>query len=109
MAIAIPKAAMPAVRVLRRDVPKPRTDSMIAPIFRGTECSARFPGIRCPLGLHPLARNCVPMYQGEFCEPILTTTQIIAFYRWWDSLTLTQAKQAVNLIWPKSARKRKGK
>ncbi len=107
--MAIPTDCMPVVRVLRRDVKRPAKDTLtVSKHYK--QHSARFTGLVCPLGLHPMAKQRVPIDCDDFRETLLLHYEISAFYRWWDSLTLDQAREAVDLIWPKAARlaKRKG-
>jgi hypothetical protein len=85
----IPKAAMPVVRILRRDVPRPKKIA-----FRWS--------VRCPLGLHPKAISLTPVDRVGF-PPCQSNWAITAFYLWWDDQT--DAKAAVNAMWPQKKRK----
>lgn len=96
----IPKAAMPVVRALRRDVPRPEH----LPFKYQPSCALRWPRFICPMGLHPKATDRVPMTKDDF--PICSEKAIVAFYCWWDAQT--DAKAATDAVWPKK-KKRKSK
>ena len=94
----IPKAAMPVVRIIRRDVPRPK---MLPTDRWGT--ILRFPikkfGYWCdPMGLHPKATNSWPAGAKEFPA---SNRAIRAFYMWWDYIPAALAQQAVDAVWGK--------
>lgn len=106
--VSIPDEAMPVVEVLRRDVPRPT-----AKLIRASEGQPRFECGKCPMGLHPTAIfSKTPAIESAFApgSPLrrLVLGQgdgrpapVSAFWRWWDQLTLDQAREAVDLIWGK--------
>ena len=102
--MTIPENCMPVVEVLRRDVPRPDATKLVAETY-GSFC--RFPPNYCPLGLHPTALRSCPAGETVFLPGPLSFSTVVGedhptlvFANWWDSLTLEQAKEAVNLIWP---------
>lgn len=95
--LTIPRAVLPVVRVLRRDVPKPSAKSLVL-----VQCGTRWPDNNCcPLGLHPKATHCTPVRTSDFNDIRLSFDAIVSFAGWWDSLTLADARRAVDLIWPR--------
>lgn len=58
----IPKAAMPVVRVIRRDVPRPKK----LPTLFGRSLALRFCRFHCPMGLHPKAKDRTPIVRADF-------------------------------------------
>lgn len=99
--VTIPQQAMAVVEILRRDVPKP-TESLFMDEFtvNGQDCMRFYPSSRCPMGLHPNAIPTCPVTSIGFCQSHeVTDGEVKSFYQWWDSLTLEQATQAVDLIW----------
>lgn len=96
----IPDDAMPVVKILRRDVPKPTT--LPTSMWQGSIESLRWEeGTRqpsCPMGLHKDATRPCPICSLDFPA---SNTAIRAFYRWFDSQTDAQA--TVDAIWPKEA------
>lgn len=100
--IQIPAGTMPVVRVLRKDVSRPDPYELSGEVY------CRFPSEKweqecCPMGLDDNARCPCPLTQYDFAKGKCSTKEIKAFgIRWWDNLTLPQAKQAVDLIWPES-------
>lgn len=89
----IPKAAMPVVRVIRRDVPRPKK----LPTLFGRSLALRFCRFHCPMGLHPKAKDRTPIVRADF--PPCSDMAIAAFYSWWDAQT--DAKAATDAVWPK--------
>ena len=94
--LKIPAAAMPVVRILRRDVPRPKR----LPTMRIDEV-LRFKSHCCPMGLHPRATNEEPCFKNHF--PCRSDHAIQEFGFWWDAQT--DAKAATDAVWPA---KRKG-
>ena len=107
----IPSAALPVVRVLRRDVKRPKRLPTLD-VIRGLHCnwsrlrfSKRKDGRRCcPIGLHAAATAAAPSSVLEF--PVVRYFAIRDFTNWWDSLPASDARAAVDAVWPK---KRKAK
>lgn len=95
--LKIPENAMPVVEILRRDVPKPT--ARIVGVDDVFTVKPRFECGKCPLGLHPTAMSKTPV-GGCFEAGPLLTMWVWPFYRWWDGLTLEEARLAVDLIWP---------
>ena len=100
MKLSIPRAAMPVVKVLRRDVKKPNKRKL-SNYLGCYYFPPRFPGHACPMGLHPKSTDRVPISVNQFAGGACELLAIVRFYRWWDMLTLPEAKKAVDLIWPK--------
>src|SRR5438094_8086154 len=91
----IPKAAMPVVKIIRRDVARPKTlpVAMYAghpgyPCFRWTDG-------KCPMGMHRLAKSDTPLRPGSF--PKCSEKQIFEFAVWWDKQR--SAQEAVDAVW----------
>ena len=111
----LPKRIMPIVERLRAEAPAPGARRLYTinnlgpdycPRFRNEEDKAG----RCPMGLHPEARNETPYSAPEFMPPAgdveslehwrgIHFQTIQAFADWWDSLTLDKAEKAVEEIW----------
>jgi len=103
MAIKIPKLAMPIVKILRRDVPRPRTyprtDSSTSGFARWPPSSTSFlPISRCPMGFHPLSLSATPATSDSFNVKGCHTIHVKAFFRWWDSQL--HPRRAVEAVWP---------
>lgn len=98
----IPKAAMSIVRILRRDVKRPRMLPQVDSSGYSARWDRKSKGT-CAMGLHPKAGNSVPLDSADF-PPCKNNRAIKAFYRWHDEQTDAQA--LVDAIWPR--RKRKG-
>lgn len=96
----LPVEALPVVEILRRDVPRPPVD----PQRRGD--GFRWPaasGECCPIGLHAKAPCGAPddIQVESFID--VEFAAAAAFINWWDGLkTLEDARQAVDLIWPRA-------
>lgn len=101
MKLKIPEEAMPVVKILRRDVPRPKT----MPRREGRwNPELRWHG-RCPIGIHPAAKSKEPGSIWAWPVPGVTDRNILAFVDWWDQLKSHQARAAVDLIWPPKRRK----
>ena len=98
----IPKAALPVVRVLRRDVKRPGRLPRI-----GQYDGLRWRGRYCPMGLHKDSDSVVPERAEAFAGGSCEDDAVEEFYLWWDSLPASDARAAVDAVWPKrKARKR---
>ena len=96
----LPSRIMPVVKILRRDVPKPKTRLKATPAPRFTVKGTQF----CPMGRHPTARWPVPSSPSDFADGPMRDLPIEAtynFWQWFDYLSLKEAREAVDLIWPK--------
>ena len=109
MKLKIPKSIMPVVRILREEVPKP-SKTTLETSYRSSNNTARWfrtkgKGNRkykeqyCPMGLHKDSTNSLPLSSSEFDNGRCSSAIVRAFGKWWDSLSLDQAKEAVDLIW----------
>jgi hypothetical protein len=94
--LKIPKAAMPVVRILRRDVPRPKELPRTTAVVTVDSPMLRFCD-RCPMGMHPQARHSAPETTKTF-PPCKSNKEIEAFYIWWDAQT--DAKAATDAVWP---------
>ena len=110
MKLTIPTAAMPVVRVLRREVPRPRRlpvaimSSVVEPCLRWVGGFNSGADDACPMGLHPDAHCGSPDSIATF--PLGgTNTAVIAFWQWWD--VQSDARAAVDAVWPRKARRAK--
>ena len=91
------------IKFLREEVKKPELPLEA----KGFSVSARFKGARdwyCPVGLH---QKCVNEMLGvpaaneaHSLFPEIREKQFLNFMAWWDRLTIDEAKEAVELIWP---------
>lgn len=89
----IPKEAMPVVRVLRRDVPRPKK----MPVG-GSWCKRdRF---YCPMGLHPESDVPAPSDYVCFAGGCCSQKAVDAFFMWWDGLENDEYAAAVDVVWP---------
>jgi len=97
----IPVEAMPVVEVIRRDVERPGE----LPVPRDPEGLLRWDGeedgsCRCPMGLHPKARNDQPISSWGFIGKMgWEQGAILKFAYWWDRLEEGEAKEAVTAVW----------
>ena len=110
MKAEIPKGAMPVVEILRRDVPRPM--ARVVEDIRGVP---RFECGKCPMGLHPDAMVHTPAVPESFrpgsklgfLQHVPASSDDpspgYVFWTWWDGLSLTDARAAVDLIWPQEA------
>ena len=103
----IPKAAMPVVNVLRRDVKRPRKlPSYFVPpesLVRALRWRMKLPSsgcLACPMGLHPLATNSAPGSRASF--PVASNRAVRKFGTWWDSIERDDRRAAVDAIWPRA-------
>ena len=90
----IPRAAMPVVRVLRRDVKRPKD----LPVAR--QSALRW-GACCPMGLHKGSFVVCPVDSYNFAGGAADQDSVDAFFRWWDSLPASDARAAVDAVWGK--------
>ncbi len=105
MTLKIPEECMPVVEIIRREVSKP-TKLPIATQHHKGRIRLRFvdedlssPHYRAeldPMGLCDQAMTYLPTGRDDFCYDV-PEKSIIAFARWWDSLTDAQA--AVDAVW----------
>ncbi len=93
----IPRNCMPVVRILRRDVKRPKLKDLY---YNDILEFPRFKDGKCPMGLHEKSVDDQPTCASDFGN-LCTGKQVISFLVWWDKLNLTQAKQAVREIWSK--------
>lgn len=88
----IPKAAMPAVLLIREKVKRPED----LPDYNG------FDGLRwgdfCPLGLLPRSKSDAPYFASETGEK-MTDKACESFHEWWDRQTDPVA--ARDAVWPR--------
>ena len=108
------KAVELAVELLRRKVPKPSKIGMHALSPRGTVVRFRarkrmnwpttIPLCPCPMGLFSASLQPVPcspkQASGSWIVDESIRRSINFFIGWWDTLTLTEAREVVDLIWP---------
>ena len=108
----LPKAILPIVEMLRREVPPPVGSlTVTAP---GQGAAPRWPterhGCCCPLGLHKNAMVGCPYSDVDFLparpevglsgSENLRTKDIVAFADYWDALPLDKAEKVAREIWP---------
>jgi hypothetical protein len=99
----IPRAAIPVVKILRRDVPRPNKLPVDVFAERGGSLlrwemgTEEIPRNCCPMGLHPKASVSCPVWRCDF--PIDSAAAIDAFGGWWDSISERDAKEAMDAIW----------
>ena len=100
----IPKAARPVVKIIRQDVPRPKT--LPVPMFPGRRDyqSLRWANGKCPMGMHRLAKSNTPLAPGSF--PGCSEEEIFAFADWWDRQS--SAEEAVDAVWGRKRGKSKG-
>ena len=103
MKLKLPKDVMPVVKVLRRDVKRPSTRGMQARNVKD-DTIIRFQNKCCPMGLHYQSKSRTPGYGAEFAHGTCSDTEVEEFFAFWDELTLSEAKEAVDLIWPKKGK-----
>ncbi len=97
---AIPKAAMPVVEIIRRDVPRPEELPEGGYAGKYLRWASHYRIVhRCPMGLCDASNHPTPGYGSEFAGGLCTTTAVKAFGRYWDSLTDPQ--EAVDAVWPR--------
>lgn len=91
----IPRAAMPVVRVLRRDVKRPTRMPIAGP---GDAPRWWDSGIEyCPMGLHLEASLPLPFDAATF--PLASDRAVSAFGQWWDHLRRADIPAAMDAIW----------
>ena len=106
--LKIPRAAMPVVKVLRRDVERPgglpvaQCCGLCGPPHalawtRRHPAYPKGPVACCPMGLHPASTDNVPSDPGSFPAP---APAIAAFAFWWDDIPEERAAEAVEAVWP---------
>lgn len=115
--LKIPRAAMPVVKVLRRDVERPGELPCGETDLTGMAWVKHHPKVPpecgpvscCPMGLHPKSGDPNPEWDDgdgdETCSVFpAPNIAVKAFARWWDNLKGARAAEAVEAVWP--ARKR---
>lgn len=102
--MGIPVQALPVVRVLRRDVPRPKELPRLARCAAAVATKRRYilrfwpPKnhlLCCPMGLHPATPHAEPTPGDGFPA---SDEAVEAFAYWWD--TQTDAQAAVDAVWP---------
>lgn len=105
----IPRAAMAVVRVLRRDVKRPKRlpkDATWTGKLRWRGWRGCPKAVCCPMGLHSQSRCEAPMWGVSFAAGKCDDNAVYLFAMWWDSIPASDARAAVDAVWPK---KRKAK
>ena len=104
--LRIPKLALPIVKIIRRDVPRPDgVPSLFKERHPGTKSNGvlRWRGSTggwcCPMGLHPLANSNAPVSTESFPVAGCGSENIKVFGNWWDSLVKVRA--AMDAVWGK--------
>ena len=93
--VVIPKAAMPVVKVLRRDVPRPEP-----PDESGNWYTGRYRlELACPMGLHPKSKHGTPAQSESFAGGVCSDEAVEAFADWWDDLLGEEYPAAFAAIW----------
>jgi len=88
----IPEAAMPVVKVLRRDVPRPACLPTWGDyVFRWDN--------ECPIGLHPDSLSPAPSARLSFAGGACSHEAVYEFYHWWDYLNEADAQEAMDAVW----------
>ena len=100
----IPKAARPVVKIIRRDVPRPKTLPVAMYQARRDYQSLRWANGKCPMGMHKLAKSKTPITFGSF--PKCSEKEIFEFAIWWDRQS--SAQEAVDAVWGRKRGKSKG-
>ncbi len=96
--LAIPDAALPVAKILRKEVAKPSADDLFL-LGDGMTNAPRFlRGQCCPMGLHPKALRSSPFLARHWGN-MATDDNVAAFGAWWDGLTMDEARRAVDGIW----------
>lgn len=115
--LVIPKPARPALWWIRALARRPRAplvldadpdDSDGRPVFRLRSDFGRIDE-KCPLGLMSSSVGGVPTPSGCGIVDRSQYPALRAFGHWWDGLSLDDARRAVDLIWPKTKKAKKGK
>ena len=93
----IPEAARPVVKILRRDVQRPRE----LPIVCRNMTHLRWPhrAMSCPMGLHPKSSCSSPELTEDFAYHRTPQEGVEEFANWWDAQTDPQA--AMDAVWPR--------
>jgi hypothetical protein len=107
----LPKAAMPVVKVLRRDVPRPKTLPFVTyPVAthscprwdrRVAFCNVYIKEKVCPMGLCSTSKSGTPYVGATFADGVCSDTSVKSFYHWWDALREKDLPKAMDAIWPK--------
>lgn len=103
---ALPEAALPVVEILRRDVKRPEDEPVVEQsVVHGVPRWKRpqHPSLACcPIGLHKAFLWCGAPEPREAGEKLgVGFAAALSFVKWWDSLAEEEARQAVDLIWPR--------
>lgn len=101
----IPPAALPVVRVLRRDVKRPATLPEAVATSKGEPLRWLVRDFYCcPMGLAAGSKRPCPTHYFDFADGTQDEGAVRAFGDWWDSLTEAEAAAAVDAVWPKEER-----
>ena len=99
----IPQEAANVVKIIRKDVKKPKELPKPTYSGNGEDTHLRFNRLVCPMGMHPNAVTDAPCTSDDFrCDCI--TAEVAAFGEWWDSQV--DAKAAVEAVWPKKKKRK---
>lgn len=108
-----PREARPILRILRRDVPRPKSLPQSYECERLDKFVLRWTSLPmgdcCPMGLHPEAECESPVIPGEFVGELKRPPReaVDSFAAWFDSIkpTLTNARAVVKFIWPRKVKR----
>mgnify|MGYP001559043967 CR=1 FL=1 len=104
--MTIPEEARKVALILRAQVQKPdKEDLFLVNQPEGGVSSGNFDfctrfqrGFACPMGLHSKAISLCPSNSYGFGR-LASDKEVMAFADWWDSLSLDEAKRAIDGIW----------
>lgn len=98
--LTLPSECQRVAVVLRRDVPRPAE----LPAYDDCERLRWRDSAEdlCPMGLHPKALYGAPSCHASLPLKELDNDDVRKFANWWDGLFLTDAAEAMDLIWPRA-------
>lgn len=95
----IPKAALGVLRIIRKEVPRPKELPVGLEVADRRELRFKRQGYKCPMGFIPGTNESAPCASSDFPDRRIGNKGIERFAHWWDEQD--DARAAMDAVWPK--------